>query len=100
MTYEEAINYLKPLSIDLVIVGDEVDISGEMLMKNIKQALDMAIEALEKQIQKKPLKSDKTIRYCEVWECPGCGFEWSGRVVDYCYKCGQAINWEGVKDNE
>ena len=52
-----------------------------------------AIEALEKQIPKKPIKSDREIRYCEVWKCPKCGFEWSGRVVDYCYKCGQAIDW-------
>lgn len=56
-------------------------------------AIDMAIEALEKQIPKKPIKSDREIRYCEVWECPNCGFEWSSRVVDYCYKCGQRIDW-------
>lgn len=53
----------------------------------------MAIEALEKQIPKKPIKSDREIRYCEVWKCPSCGFEWSSRVVDFCYKCGQHIDW-------
>ena len=56
-------------------------------------AIDTAISALEKQIPKKPIKSDREVRYCEVWKCPKCGFEWSGRVVDYCYKCGQAIDW-------
>ena len=54
---------------------------------------EIAIEALEKQIPKKPIKSDTEIRYCEVWKCPSCGFEWSTRVVDFCYKCGQAIDW-------
>lgn len=53
----------------------------------------LAIEAIEKQVPKMPIKSDREIRYCEVWECPSCGFEWSSRVVDYCYRCGQRINW-------
>ena len=53
----------------------------------------MAIEALDKRIPKKPIKSDREIRYCEVWKCPSCSFEWSSRVVDFCYKCGQAIDW-------
>lgn len=61
--------------------------------KELCTAVDIAIEALEKQIPKKPIKSDREIRYCEVWECPSCGFEWSSRVVDFCYKCGQRINW-------
>lgn len=50
-------------------------------------------KALEKQIPKKPIKSDREIRYCEVWKCPSCGFEWSSRVVDFCYNCGQCIDW-------
>lgn len=54
---------------------------------------EIAIEAIEKQIPKKPIKSDREIRYCEVWKCPSCGFEWSSRVVDFCYKCGQHIDW-------
>ena len=57
----------------------------------------LAIEALEKQVQKKPIKSDREIRYCEVWKCPSCGFEWSSRVVDYCYRCGQRIDWQEIE---
>lgn len=94
MTYEEAINYLKPMSIDLVIVGDEADISGEMLMKNIKQALDMAIEALEKQIPKKPKAKDDNFAM-SYGICPNCN-----NIIDdwndnrFCNECGQAISWE------
>ena len=55
------------------------------------------MELLEKQVPKKPRESDREIRYCEVWKCPRCGFEWSGRVVDYCYKCGQCLGWEGIE---
>lgn len=57
-------------------------------------AFEEAIEALEKQIPKKPIKSDREIRYCDVWECPSCGFEWSAIAIDYCYKCGQRLDWE------
>ena len=58
---------------------------------------DAAKKALEKQIPKKPIKSDREIRYCEVWKCPSCGFEWSSRVVDYCYRCGQRIDWQEIE---
>ena len=78
MTIEEAIRY--------VYLGNYND-----AVKNI------VIDALKKQIPKKPIKSDREIRYCEVWKCPNCGFEWSGRVVDYCYKCGQAIDWRDAE---
>lgn len=59
-------------------------------------AFDEAVEALEKQVPKMPARSERQIRYCEVWKCPNCGFEWSSRVVDYCYRCGQAIDWSEV----
>lgn len=94
MTYEETINYLKPMSIDLVIVEDEADISGEMLMKNIKQALDIAIEALEKQMPKKPLnredKSEISYGYCPC--CSNMIDNWVD--IRFCGECGQAIDWE------
>lgn len=83
MTPEEAITILK-------IAKTEVEWNYPL---DYAIAIDTAIEALEKQIPKKPIKSDREVRYCEVWKCPKCGFEWSGRVVDYCYKCGQAIDW-------
>ena len=79
MTNEKAIEILKA-----EYLGDS---------ENMKIAKRIAISALEKQIPKKPLKSEREIRYCEVWKCPKCGFEWSGRVVHYCYICGQAIDW-------
>lgn len=83
MTAEEAIEYLK-----ITRFAAESGSVGEIQ----KDMCNTAIAALEKQIPKKPIKSDREIRYCEVWKCPKCGFEWSGRVVDYCYKCGQHID--------
>lgn len=55
------------------------------------------VELLEKQLPKMPIKSDREIRYCDLWKCPSCGFEWSARVVDFCYKCGQRLDWEEIE---
>ena len=57
-------------------------------------AFEIAREALKKQIPKTPLESDLKIRYCEVFKCPNCGLEFSGRVSKYCYHCGQKLKYE------
>ena len=61
----------------------------------LREALDMAIEALEKQVPKKPIDNNER----EWFECPTCG-----RVIVTYYagerhhcKCGQALNWEGIE---
>ena len=52
-------------------------------------------EALEKQIPKKPIKSDRQeIIYTLEYDCPTCGRSFTGTgFADYCYHCGQAIDW-------
>lgn len=61
----------------------------------ISEARDMAIEALEKQIPKKPIREDigGGLHYLH---CTTCGrkiidLEW--RVQPFCWKCGSAIDW-------
>lgn len=64
------------------------------------EALDTAIEALEKQLPKKPnFEGDEyapngTFVY-DTWECPNCGecYEVDYDDYDYCPKCGQKIDW-------
>ena len=59
-----------------------------------------AIEALEKQLPKKPTYEgdgyapDGTFVY-DAWECPNCGecYEVDYDDYDYCPKCGQKIDW-------
>ena len=70
----------------------------------IKDALDMAISALEKQ-EKKPAKAKFNKRYNQfVYFCPVCG-EVTGNY-DFCSDCGQAIDYdnpepyEAEEDNE
>lgn len=60
-----------------------------------KEAAKMAIQALEKQIPKKPIKSEKqVIRYVNTYYCPICklGFTGTG-VAKWCYHCGQKLDW-------
>ena len=53
-------------------------------------AIDEAIEAVDKQILKKPEIKD------EYYICPVCGVyqETSEGNPPYCINCGQAIDWE------
>ena len=55
---------------------------------NQKEAFQIAINALEKQITKKPTK-DKYVP--ELDFCPECGTEVTN--CNYCSLCGQKIDW-------
>ena len=58
-----------------------------------QEMFDAVIEALEKQIPKKPI-TDGTYKVEDVMQCPVCnGFVIYHKGISYCEKCGQAINW-------
>ena len=64
-----------------------------------KEAMEMAIEALEKQIPKRPFYEgdgfwDGKLVY-DTWICPCCEkkYEVDYDDYDYCPNCGQAIDW-------
>ena len=49
---------------------------------------DIAIEAIEKQIPKKPIK------WYSEYICPGCSADlYIENEDDYCTDCGQALDW-------
>ena len=93
MTNEEAIKELKEdralYESDIVETGDGTP-EGQLLL-----ALDMAIEALEKQIKKKPREA---VQSGFFW-CPACSkaikmrIEGSKINISYCPFCGQALDW-------
>jgi len=60
-------------------------------------------DALEKLIPVKamPDKNNLTDKQeYNYWVCPNCNQTFAG-MIDYCYHCGQALNWKGsVYDNE
>lgn len=83
MTYEEAIKLLNSVAIYY----------GSKCTRN---AVDLAILALEKQIPKKPLHMHKNY-YCPICKEDGWML-WDDAIPNdmdkYCGKCGQAIDWE------
>ena len=83
MTNKEAIETIK-------IAMAEVEWNYPM---DYAVAFETAIEALEKQIPKKPLYTNKgTVTRCPV--CEAIHLRCISSVeVDYCERCGQAIDW-------
>lgn len=65
-------------------------------------ALEMSIQALEKQIPKVPINKTKPnngvaqhYENCHIIICPSCGRRLKLKSKgNYCDKCGQAIKWE------
>ena len=59
------------------------------------EASDLAIQALEKQIPKKPIKSkEQKIRYVNTYYCPTCNLGFTGfNIAKWCYHCGQKLDW-------
>lgn len=90
MTYEEAIKVLR-------VILDPYDYPFGEKSKCYQydlEAINKAIEALEKQIPKKPY---------DTVHCPLCKIEVELQPVDteqvtYCLHCGQAIDWSDIND--
>ena len=87
MTYEEAIKNINALN---AVCGQKGLYDAEF-----ENALALAIEAIEKQIPKKPLHMHKNY-YCPVCKEDGWML-WDDAVPNdmdnYCGICGQAIDW-------
>ena len=99
MTNQEAIKELSEW-LDGCCGGEEIEPT--------RQALRLAISALEKQIPKKPIHIDKNKEFDGNWKkaCPLCGRMLMERITtseesypryynhtEHCL-CGQAIDWE------
>lgn len=90
MTYEEAIKVLR-------VILDPYDYPFGEKSKCYQydlEAINKAIEALEKQIPKKPY---------DTVHCPLCKIEVELQPIDteqvtYCLHCGQAIDWSDIND--
>lgn len=67
----------------------------ESSVKRVVKARDLAIKALEKQIPKKPVKSEnQVVRYVNTYYCPICNLEITGtNIAKWCYHCGQKFDW-------
>ena len=68
---------------------------GGIIPQKRAEALDVAIQALEKQIPKKPVKSEnQVVRYANTYYCPICNLGITGtNIAKWCYHCGQKLDW-------
>ena len=87
MTYEEALEIITN-----AIQTDKITAEGYIVLALVQGAL-------EKQMPKKPIPTEKdNIRFSLCYSCPECGRTFSGTgIADYCYHCGQALNWSDEK---
>ena len=90
MTHEEAIEYIteRYVTMSMCLSLDEC--------RKHNKAISMAIDALDKQIPKKPLHIHKNY-YCPICKEDGWML-WDDAIPNdmdkYCGICGQAIDWE------
>jgi len=65
------------------------------MFTELEEAMEVAIQALEKQVPKKPIDIHNRVPLIVIY-CPECeqGLtdEYGGRY-EYCPDCGQAIDW-------
>ena len=92
MTESEAIEKLKNMRLYMQIEDKNNDckFTGDDYKAN-----EMAIQALEKQIPKKPIKSEnQVVRYVNTYYCPTCELGITvTNIAKWCYHCGQKIDW-------
>ena len=90
----QSIKYSKEQNIEILLDQLAQNRLEEEFLNTIKSYRE-DIMALEKQIPKKPIKSEKqVIRYVTTYCCPTCklGFTGTG-VAKWCYHCGQKLDW-------
>ncbi len=90
MTQQEAIKFLKETIAGCKFTRD----------KQLLNVCNISIEALEKQIPKKPTYEgdgydDNGNLIYDTWYCPNCNhsYEVDHDEYDFCPNCGQAIDW-------
>lgn len=85
MTYEEAIRTIK----DIICENNTIK-PNMVVFEQEKEALHMAIDALEKQIPKKTLPETE---YYGNGRCARCNVVFIDKSTKYCGNCGQRIDW-------
>ena len=92
MTYEEAIKSINALN---AVCGKK-----DFYDTEFENALALAIDALEKQIPKKPIirEAEDSFGFVKYILCPNCEkVDFGYERHCFCRLCGQAIDWEESK---
>ena len=92
MTESEAIEKLKNMRLFMQITDKN---SEHKFAEDDYKTNEMAIQALKKQIAKKPVKSEnQVVRYANTYCCPICNLGITGtNIAKWCYHCGQKLDW-------
>lgn len=79
-----------PWCIGIVFKLDDVGSMGAQMSGKEVQ------ELIEKHTPKQPAKVNSSgVRYTSEYRCPTCGGAFTGTgIADYCYHCGQRLDWE------
>lgn len=74
----------------------------------LQEAVDFAIQALKKQIPKKPRKTDSyrgVLKRIYAYVCPTCGNVCLEKYMNerqntmFCWNCGQRLDWSDGNDD-
>lgn len=80
----------------------DLKIGGEIHSQVLRDAVGVAIQALEKQIPKKPRKTDSyrgVLKRVYAYVCPTCGNACLEKCMNerqntmFCWNCGQKLDW-------
>ena len=78
---------------------EQLQLNKPSAYSELRNSIDMAIAALEKQIPKKPKEVEK--KYWNDYVCPNCEKLLGNSIQVYqekcCHYCGQALNWSEVE---
>ena len=70
------------------LIENDLKLHSKDLSSKYKNGLRMAIQALEKQIPKKPKTDDRYVMHI----CPWCN-DFVKVSHNYCQNCGQKLDW-------
>lgn len=93
MTKSEAIEKLKNMRLYMQIEDENNDCK---FTEDDYKANEMAIQALEKQIPKKPIFANNMMTKDKFLMCPCCEFRFPDSLVflkTRCWNCGQKLDW-------
>ena len=84
----------------LSVIDEEYSKMAKELAELRKYKCLGALEEVREAVEKQKAKNPKNVgiegyRYTDTYRCPTCGNNFSGTgIANYCYHCGQQLNWE------